>query len=525
MGADAMTATSTDAGACRPSGSLAGARIMLITDKQYANAVRDVFGADFTGKVTSADLPDGLLYSAGLSEHASFDANMAQAARVASAQIAANVKPCGDALLSAACVETFLRAKVPRAWRRPVTDEEISSILALFNLGMSVSPQRAMEVTMGAILESGSFLYRTEIGQDAASSTAASIRLTPYELASAVSFAFYESVPDDSLWAKAEDASILKPEVLSAEADRLLAVPAVRDTLKKKISNFLGFELLPSNFSGKERSSAIPELTLSLENAIYQSGQLFIDDIFSKGHFRDLFTSPRVYANGEMANVYGFPGVSGSMLVAIDTMGSERSAGLLTQPAYLAVTNRFDEGDDIVGRGLAIFNTFVCHEPLGDMPPQEVSVFEATFGTARERWLKVGANPQCGPCHNLFDPLGLASLDYDAIGRHRTTETDPIFGVTMIDTSAVLQGLGADLDGSVTGIQDVAKRFAAGRHASDCAALHLTNYTVDHVMKLQDACALRQIQDQLAQTGSFPELFKAIVTSPAFLTRDLQVQP
>jgi hypothetical protein len=123
----------------------------------------------------------------------------------------------------------------------------------------------------------------------------------------------------------------------------------------------------------------------------------------------------------------------------------------------------------------------------------------------------------CGACHSGFDPFGLVSESYDPIGRYRAT--DPEKPGTPIDVSATIQKIGPDLDGPVTGINDLANRLAKGRRASDCAAAHLTVLTVDH-RDAVDSCELQQVKDAFVKSGSFAELFKAIVTSPAFLTRD-----
>ena len=86
------------------------------------------------------------------------------------------------------------------------------------------------------------------------------IALTPHELASAVSFALVDSVPDDQLDAKAADGSLSQPSVLAPEVDRLIATPAAKANLQKKVSYYLGLERLP--FVKKDgtsfRNSSLP---------------------------------------------------------------------------------------------------------------------------------------------------------------------------------------------------------------------------------------------------------------------------
>jgi Protein of unknown function (DUF1592)/Protein of unknown function (DUF1588)/Protein of unknown function (DUF1595)/Protein of unknown function (DUF1587) len=501
---------------CTAAESLAPARIMLLTDAQYVNAVRDVFGVEVGPEVAVAAYKRGD-YGFNASELTQVSSVMVDAYFKAALQVASKLQPCAADAAPDNCIEQFLRSKLPLAWRRPVGDDEIAGIVTLFHQGWQISPERAIEVTMEAVLASGSFLYRTEIGKNAATA-AGSIALTSHELASAVSFAFLDSVPDAELRSKADDGSLLDPAVLNAEADRLLAIPAVRDNLKKKVSYYLNLEKVP--FVTKDMT-AFPQYTYSLGVGLYQGAQMFLDDVFSRGKFQDLFTSHRLYVNEEVARVYGIAGVMGSNLVPVDFSTDERGAGILTQPAFLLSTNIHAGTDDVVHRGLYIYNDFACGEPLGAPPANESAVFPTIVGTTSERWRQVEKLPLCKPCHERFDPFGLATEVYDPIGRFRSTDPDTR---RPIDTTAVIQGLGPDLDGPVKNINDVAARFAAGRRASDCFAVHLVSYTVDHGPIDDHSCALQQLKDELSQRGSFPDFFKAVVTSRAFLTRNVDAK-
>ena len=66
-------------------------------------------------------------------------------------QVAHQLKPCGTAPVDAVCLEVFLRKTLPRAWRRPIAEDEIAGIMNLFQLGLEISPVRALEVTMEVV--------------------------------------------------------------------------------------------------------------------------------------------------------------------------------------------------------------------------------------------------------------------------------------------------------------------------------------------------------------------------------------
>jgi Protein of unknown function (DUF1592)/Protein of unknown function (DUF1588)/Protein of unknown function (DUF1595) len=497
---------------CNANTSFASARIGLLTDDQYVNAVRDVFGVTFDGDVTTVKSPSG---EYGIVETAAVSTlTMAQAYMRAADQVSTKVKPCGTAAVTATCMEQFLRSKLPLAWRRPVTDAEIRGLIdTIFTPALVDGAPRAVQLTMEAALASPAFLYRSEIGQGVAAGTA-KVTLTPYELASAVSFALTNSSPDTQLWSKALDGTIAQDAVLLAEVDRLMALPAVRDNLKKKVSYYLNFEKVP--LISKD-TAVFKQYTTTLQASLYQSSQKFLDDILWAGRFADLFTSTRIYANAEVAGVYGLSGVTGTQLVPVDSKAAGYSAGLLTHPALLLSSNKHTGTDDIVHRGLWVYDNLLCGISVGAPPANADEVFATLTGTEREKALKRDAL-SCGACHLAFDPLGLVTQSFDPIGRYRAIDPETNGPV---DTTATIMNIGPDVDGNVKNVNDVAAKLSTGTRASDCAAVHLARYVLDHNPEVENSCEIQQVKANFARTGSFPDLFKAILTSPAFLTRDL----
>ena len=493
--------------ACRDGASLGSARISLLSEDEYVKVIRDAFGIDFVPEAP----PDGT-YT--LDESAAVaSADVARKYYRAADQVATKVKPCGEGPLAAACVESFLRNKLPRVWKRPVTDAEITGLMGVFNGGLKNG--RAMSLVMRAALGSGSFLYRTEVGADA-SAASGPVTLTPYELANALSFSVLGSIADDELWVKASDGTITQPAVLSAEVDRLLALQPARDAVTKRVSYYLNIEKVPA----VEKSHAT-EFTPTLRSSLYQSAQLFINHlIWSGGSIRDLLTSTKVYANDEIAKVYGLQPVQGSALVELQ-MPPERNAGILTHPALLATTNPKDGGDDVVHRGLWIYHSLVCGEALAEPPETAAAVQAGLMGTDRVKAELRDARAECKVCHSYFDPFGFAGLNFDFIGRYRTI--DPQDNLPVV-TQSTIAGVGPDMDGPVSSLKDVADRLTKGRRLTDCAATNLAQYTLRHNPELENSCALRQIKDDFARSSSIVSLIKSVLTSPAFTTRDLSNQ-
>jgi hypothetical protein len=489
---------------CVPEHSLASARVLLLSDVEYTNIIRDAFGIEFV-----PEGPPASTYS--LDESATVaTGDVARKYYRAADQVAGKLQPCGASALAAPCVESFLRQKLPRAWKRPVTDAEMSGLMAIFNSGLANG--RAMSLVMRAALGTGAFLYRTEVGEDA-SAASGSVALTPYELANALSFAVLGSVADDQLWAKAADGTITQPDVLSAEVDRLFSVQRARDAVSKKVSYYLNVEAI----TAVDKSHA-PEFTPTLRSSLYQSAQLFIGDLIWKGgSIDDLLTSNKFYANAEIASVYGLPPVQGNALVPVE-MPAQRNAGFLTHPGLLATTDPKNGTDDIVHRGLWIYRNLVCGQTIPEPPANATSIAAGLMGTDRVKAQTRDGMAMCKGCHAFFDPFGFASMNFDSIGRYRTTDPQDNMPVW---TQATIAGVGPDMDGPISSLQDVADRLKTGRRLADCVAANLAQYTLTHNPALENSCALQQIKDDFAKSKSVVGLVRAILTSPAFKTRDL----
>ena len=126
-----------------------------------------------------------------------------------------------------------------RAFRRPVTDKDLSSPMAFYEDGRSTgSFDAGIQAGLMAIFASPKFLYRTEV--DPANVRAgAAHALTDMELASRLSFFLWSSGPDEELVKTAEQGRLHDRTVLERQVKRMLADPHS----KALVDNFL-FEWL-----------------------------------------------------------------------------------------------------------------------------------------------------------------------------------------------------------------------------------------------------------------------------------------
>jgi hypothetical protein len=521
-----VAGTGAVAGPCTQGASLASARVWRITDQQYVNVVSQVFGVRPPAEITEADTAPAEFENFSEAPALTVQANTVSAYQIAArnaaySAVTQNMKvflPCGSTSPTDACVEQFIRNRVARAFGRPLTATEVTDLLGVYHTGAMESVPMGMRLVIEATLQSPSFLYRTELGAPSATlgGPTGKATLTSFELAGAVAFALLDSIPDDQLWARAQDGTLTQPAVLAQEVDRLLTTPAVRANLASKAGFWLGIEKLRSIVP--KNTTIFPEFTAQVKDDLYRSAQLFVQDLFNNGDIGDLLSSRRMYLNANLAKVYGIAGVTSTSLVPVDGPDS-RAAGILTQPAVLAAWSHPDRGDAI-HRGLFIYNSLVCGANIPP-PPANATAVAAGFpkdATERELAGLRATNPAgCGSCHGSFDPLGLATEQYDPIGRYTPTDAKG----QPIDASATLR-LGTDLSGMISGLPDLVTKLQQGRRLADCASRNMAPFVLGRTVVTDNSCALQTVKDTFATSGSFTDFYRAMLTSPAFLTRDVE---
>jgi len=532
---------------CVQGASLAPARLSLITDEQYRNIVKDVFGVTVpdTFAVSTQSSPNGAY---PFNENAQLVATTLQEYLRAAdlvASLLTSMPPCTMGAVNATCMQTFLMNQLPRAWRRPVASDEMTGLISIFNSGAPDGQARQIQLTMEAALIHPAFLYRTELGTNAGTLTSGKVQLTPHELASAVSFATLNSAPDPELWSKAEDGTLAQATVLDAQVTRLMGLPEAQANLTKKTSYYLNFEML---LLASKDPKVFPAYA-SLQPTLYQSAQMLLNDLLwsGSGHFDDLFTSRKIYTNAAMSTAYGLPPVTGSQLQPVTTTGDMYNAGLLTHPALIAASNKLPGNDDVIHRGLWAYYNLTCAPPL-PLPSAAALAIGATLTGKPTRYQAqfrdgppipdgmggtVAGSGCATGCHGRFDPFGLVTMNYDGMGRYRTTDPSTVPPNGPVDATAnipvgVLTGVAANMmvDSTpfvhVNGVSDMAQYFTSGRQASDCAATTLATYTLDHSPDVEGSCDMQTLKDNFKKSGSVSDLFASILKSPAFLTRDIE---
>jgi hypothetical protein len=353
-----------------------------------------------------------------------------------------------------ACAQKVITALAHRAYRRPVTADDLPQLIALYRQGAATGGfETGIRLALQKILVSPEFLFRVEL--DPADAAPGSVhRVRDIELASRLSFFLWSTIPDDELLAVAERGELSKPGVLEGQVKRMLADPRSQALVK----NFTGQWLFLRNIAGMQPDvSAFPNFDENLRDALRKETELVLESTLREDRsVADLLSTNYTFVNQRLAEHYGIKGVYGSEFQRI-AVTDPRRQGLLGQASIMAVTSYPDRTAPTI-RG-----KWVLEQLLGTPPPpppanvpalKEDSTVKVL--TMRQRMEEHRASPQCAVCHRIMDPIGFALENFDGLGRWRDFDGEE--GTTKIDSSGVLPD-GTAFDGPV-GLREilVAKR-------------------------------------------------------------------
>ena len=412
----------------------------------------------------------------------------------------------------AACARKIIATLARRAYRRPVTDEDLQIPLARYHDGASRgSFESGLELAVRSILVSPNFLFRFESQpENVAPNTA--YRITDVELASRLSFFLWSSIPDDELLNIAEKKTLHNPVVLDQQARRMLA-DARSDAL---VSNFAGQWLQTRNVSAFRPS---PELLFhfddNLRQAFERETELFFDSIIRQNRsVLDLLDADYTFLNERLARHYGIPGVFGERFRRVSLPADSVRRGLLGQGSILTGTSRANRTSPVIRGKWILENIFGTPPPS---PPANVPELKDERDPAkvlpmREQMTEHRANPVCASCHAQMDELGFALENFDAIGEWRDVDA----AGSPIDASAKLP------DGTTfTGPVELRKVLLS--HSDDFLTTlteKLLTYALGRGLEAADAPAVRRIKRDAARAHyAFASLIQGIVTSTPFQMR------
>ncbi len=313
---------------------------------------------------------------------------------------------------------------VRRAYRRPVTDEDLRRPLQFFREGSAEGAgfDAGIENALSAILVSPRFLLRVERDPEGLASGTV-YPIGDVELASRLSFFLWSSIPDDALLEAAARGDLRDPQRLEQQVRRMLADERARNLVTNFATQWL-------HLRGLE--SVTPDLRLfidfddNLRQALREETELFFESILREDHsIVDLIGADYTFLNERLAKHYGIPNIYGSHFRRVSFAGqpSRSRGGLLRHGSILTVTSYATRTSPVI-RGKWILDNLLGMPPPPP-PPNVPSLDENVVGASlpmRERLAEHRKNPVCASCHNEMDPVGFALENFDAIGRWRDRE-------------------------------------------------------------------------------------------------------
>ncbi len=335
------------------------------------------------------------------------------------------------------CATRILSGLARRAYRRPVTDADLDTLLGFYadERAAGGAFEAGIELALRWLLASPDFLFRVEAPPlDVADADV--YRIGDLELASRLSFFLWSSIPDDALLRAAEEGRLSDPAELERQVRRMLADPRA-DALTR---NFAGQWLQLRNLAdpavrpGDPYSLAFDE---SLRRGMIRETELFFDSIVRENRpALELLTAGYTFLNERVAAHYGVPDVQGSHFRRVALPAGSPRRGLLGHGSILTLTSHAIRTSPVL-RGKWILNN-ILGTPPPDPPPNVPALVDrktqAKTATLRERMQVHRDNPACAACHAMIDPAGFALENFDAVGRWRVVDES----FNPIDASGVL---------------------------------------------------------------------------------------
>ncbi|HEX3695863.1 MAG TPA: DUF1592 domain-containing protein [Polyangia bacterium] len=405
------------------------------------------------------------------------------------------------------CVRTFVTTMGERAYRRPLTDDEINRYLTLAGKVRTAGgmPDDVINAALQAMLVSPSFLFRPEFDPDPTSLTAHA--LSPYELASRLSYLVYESMPDDPLYSAAKAGQLTAVKDIQTQLQRMLMDPRSRLS-QSYAEQWLGVRNVDSAQPDK---TLYPTFSAALGTSMKKEVDLYFDEFVRQNLPVDqLLTSNFTYLDDSLAAHYGVPAVGSTTDLMRVTLSTPQRGGLWGMGALLVATSRGNRTSP-VSRGRFTLDALMCAPP----PPPPANVqppSDATITATDERTFLAmhRSDPTCAACHSLMDPIGLALENYDAIGKWRDADHGQ-----KIDASGMLPD-GTNIDGRAA----LEAALAKDTRMPSCIASNLLEYSLGRHLTDNDQPYVKQVAK--APAGGKPgvrDLLMNVVASDAFRMR------
>lgn len=487
-----------------------GVMTRRLTHSQYNNTIRDLLGDPSRPalRFPPEDFVDGFKNQ---SRNQGMPPLLVEAYSTAAERLAANAFRAADAnglipckpagVNDAKCRDNFIRQFGLRAFRRPLSDTEVSRYAAAFT-GRKTFHEGA-RVVVEAMLQSPKFLFVDSGAGD-------------YAIAGRMSYFLWDTMPDEALFAAAKRGDLRTAEGRERVARRMLEDSRAAQARDEFFGQWLRFDRVLH--SSKERRR-YPEFSPELAAAMVEETRLLLQHLVnSNGNFLDFLTADYGFLHSDLATLYGLPAPSGQFAM-VRFPADARRAGLLGQASFLASTAGPAETSP-TARGIFIREQLLCqHVPP---PPPNVNTTlpdadEEKPLTRRQRLAAHVENAACASCHQLMDPIGFGLEHFDALGKWREKEV-LLAGKKQLSLPLETTGEIAGLTGAkFEDARQLGKILAESRVCQECIVRQVFRYANGRPETDADEAAIQKLAAEFKGSGfKFRELLVGVAKGNEF---------
>ena len=415
----------------------------------------------------------------------------------------AGCAPAGG-VFDPACLDTFMRALGRRLFRRPVTDEEASSLLAAATpFGEENGHYVAARMVVSALLLSPDFVYRTEIGGEPRIVDGEAVHaLDNYELVSRLAYFFWGTTPTEALLDRANG-------------------PAFDDaTLEELVREMAGEPRTEAQMRAFHAAWLRYDDLLVTDAALASDMRAETDALIDRALGDDapwttLFTSGETFVTPALAAHYGLDGAPSGADAEWVAYGDDGRAGILSHGSFLSLSSTRTTETLPSRRGAMIARRVLCMTILP--PPPEVSVdmgVEVPEDACKSEAYAAhrASGSSCNGCHAGIDPIGFGLERYNGLGQYREVEE--------ANPACTIDATGFAVGEEFTGPRELAGVLDRTDAVSHCAVDQLLRFATRGPTSDVHTPMIDRLHEQWQASGeSFRELMIAVALDPAFRYR------
>ncbi|WP_085724891.1 DUF1592 domain-containing protein [Pseudomonas sp. R37(2017)] len=478
-------------------------QLRLLTPTEYAATVRDILGVEVNPEKLPADKSEKDFKYPGEANMGVLQAEDVKLFYDMALSVAEKVSPSRLSALATSRMGTDLVTSLGyQLFRRPVTDAERLRYQKILD-------EQGAPAVITALMMSPNFLYRSELGAATANNV---YELTPFEVATALSYAFSGTTPDVQLLAKAQRNELRTSQQISAEIERMMQT----DRGIEQFNRFVSYYVKTARGVQEKPGLSKHMIELMAQEQYLLSKNLLL----SSGTLNEMFNPGYTYLNQDLAAHYGISGVTGSTMQKVAV--NEKRGGLLHLGLTQAATSDL-VSTSLVKRGIMVREQMFCREFGAPVEPEpDGPTFPARAITTREYWDLVNgehaSNGACWQCHQFMNDTGAALQNYDAAGRYRTMENAYNYNlypqILPIDASGpFITSTGTE---HINDVRDIARIIPRHPASQFCMADSYFRFVFGSKSDASTSGTVKAIADGLKNSGSLAEMLRTLGTSKAF---------